>query len=32
MSFLEFLKSGKVDIGGAYGDRTGASAATDRLL
>ena len=30
MSFLEFLKSGKVDIGGAFGDRAGASAATDR--
>jgi Transposase IS66 family len=29
MSFLEFLRSGKMDIGGA-GDRTGANAATDR--
>jgi hypothetical protein len=29
MSFLEFLRSGKMDIGGA-GDGTGANAATDR--
>jgi hypothetical protein len=32
MSFLEFLRSGKMDIGGAFGDRTGATAATDRLF
>jgi hypothetical protein len=28
MSFLEFLRSGRMDIGGAFGDRTGANAAT----
>jgi predicted RecB family nuclease len=32
MSFLEFLRSGRMDIGGAFGDRTGAHAATDRLF
>lgn len=32
MSFLEFLRSGEMDIGGAFGDRTGANAATDRLF
>jgi predicted RecB family nuclease len=30
MNFLDFLRSGKMDIGGAFGDRTGANAATDR--
>jgi hypothetical protein len=30
MSFLKFLRSGRMDIGGAFGDGTGANAATDR--